>query len=179
MHGFTVGTRRGDYLRGYEFGLLGVELNDALDDLRLRGRVHEIFGCFVKQWRRPLIECIESQRTAFTAGTEGGDFAYGSYGGFVETWYAFLTRDRLVGLDEDYELVMDFLRSIKNEAFTSAERLFLNWALALRGLTGSNGSLDGVGFSEHEFLEGFGQAPFFRVFYDIPGLHLHLSSTSA
>ena len=175
VHGFTLGTRRGDYKRGHEFGLLGLALNDALDDLRLRGKVQELFGCFVNQWRRPLIECIESQRTAFTAGIEGGDFAYGSYGGFVETWYAMLTRDRLPGLDEDYEPVMEFLRSIKNEAFVVAERLILNWGSALRGLTDSPTSLNGVGFSEREFLDGFGQAPFFRVFYDVIRLHLHLT----
>ncbi len=175
LHGFTLGTRRGEYERGRQFGLLGLELNEALDDLRLRGKVHELFGCFVNQWRRPVAECIESQRTAFNAGLEGGDFAYGSYGGFVETWYAILSRQRLEGLEEDYEPVMDFLRAIKNESFVAAERLMLNWAQALMGRTPSPTSLDGAGFSEREFLAGFGQAPFFRVFYDVVKLHLHLT----
>ncbi|NNF27182.1 MAG: GAF domain-containing protein, partial [Gemmatimonadetes bacterium] len=175
VHGFTLGTRRGDYETGYEFGLLGVALNESLEDLRLRGKVHELFGCFVKQWRAPLADCIDSQRTAFNAGLESGDFAYGSYGGFVETWYSTLTRERLDGLEADYEPVMEFLRSIKNDAFLSAERLMLNWSLALRGRTDSPLSLDGVGFSEEDYLAGFGRAPFFRVFYDIIRLHLHVT----
>lgn len=175
VHGFTLGTRRGEYRAGNEFGRLGIQLNDRFGDIRLRGKVHELFGCFVKPWRSPLRDCIESQRTAFLAGTEGGDFAYGSYGGFVETWYAVLTCDRLEGLDEAYEPVMEFLRSIKNRSFEEAERLILNWASALGGRTQGPTSLVGAGFSEEDFLAGFGQAPFFRVFYDIVKLHLHLT----
>jgi transcriptional regulator with GAF, ATPase, and Fis domain len=79
-----------------------------------------------------------------------------------------------VGLDVEYEPVLEFLRSIKNESFTMAEQLILNWAAALQGTTSAPTSLDSREFSEREFLDGFGKAAFFRVFYDSIKLHLHL-----
>lgn len=174
-HGFTLGDRRGDYERGQEFGLLALRLNDVLDDIAFRGKVHELFGCFVNLWRRPLVECIESQRTAFLAGIEGGDFAYGTYGGFVETWYRFLTNDTLDVLEAESAPTLDFLRAIHNEAFVSAERLILNWALALRGLTSAPEELNTEGFSEDEFLERHREPVFFQAFYHVIKLHLHLT----
>ena len=175
-HGITLGTRRSDYRRGQEFGLLALALNEALNDLPFRGKVHELFGCFVNLWRRPLVECIESQRTAFLAGIEGGDFAYGTYGGFVETWYRFLTSQVLDGIEEESAPTVEFLRSIHNDSFVAAERLILNWAQALRGMTSSSDELDNEGFSEVHFLEHHREPAFFQVFYHIIKLHLYLTT---
>ncbi len=174
-HGITLGTRRGDYRRGQEFGLLALALNQALDDLPFRGKVQELFGCFVNLWRRPLLECIESQRAAFLAGIEGGDFVYGTYGGFVETWYRLLTCDVLARLERDSAPTLEFLRSIHNHSFVAAERLILNWALALRGLTNSAVGLDAEGLTERGFLEVHREPAFFQAFFHIIKLHLFVT----
>ncbi|MCW5967605.1 MAG: sigma 54-interacting transcriptional regulator [Blastocatellales bacterium] len=171
-HAITLGPVREDYHAAYEFGLLALEVNERFNDRRLRAKVFQQFNAHVNLWRRPLETCIGYAREACRSGLENGDFTYGVYGAFTESWAGLLSAPNLAVFIRDYAPNTELFRRLNASAIADAQELILNWARALRGETGSPASLSHGDFDESHYIEKYRDAPFIAVYYIVARMHL-------
>jgi predicted ATPase/transcriptional regulator with GAF, ATPase, and Fis domain/tRNA A-37 threonylcarbamoyl transferase component Bud32 len=161
----TVGWRLGDYALGYDFGQLGIALNERLADLRLRARVHHRYAVLVNPWRRPFATCIPHAREAVRAGLESGDLMIAAYGQFQQSWWAMHIEPQLAGFLENHGPTVEFLGRMRATAYAEVQKMILHWAVALQGRTESPTSLTGPGFDEKAYLAAYGNKGIFGSWY--------------
>lgn len=179
LHAVTLGSGLGQFDRGWQFGHLAIQVNERLEDLRLRAKVHHMFSAFVNLWRRPFATCLPHAREAYHAGLESGDLQFAGYGLFHQSWYGLALAPDLAEAERDYEPSIAALRRIKMEAWGQVQRLILNWALALRGLTVAPTSLSTVEFREEDFQAAFKGSGIFESFWATSKLALLFTFGSA
>ncbi len=165
LHAMTLGSGLGQFERGWQFGHLAIQVNERLADLRLRARVHHMFSAFVNLWRRPFATCLPHAREAYRAGLESGDLQFAGYGLFHQSWYGLALLPDLAEAEREFAPSEAALRRIKMDAWGQIQRLILNWALALRGLTELPTSLSTATFSESQFREAFKGIGIFESFW--------------
>ena len=161
----TVGWRAGDYAQGHEFGLLGIALNERLQDLRLRARVHHRFAALVNPWRRPFATCYPHAQEAVRAGLESGDFMIAAYGQFQQSWWGMHVEPDLAGFLERHGPTVEFLQRMRASAYAEVQKMILQWGKAFEGHTESPVSLTGPGFDEAAYLAAFGKSGIFGSWY--------------
>ncbi len=161
----TVGWRLGDYAQGYEFGQLGIAVNERLADLRLRSKVHHRFAALVNPWRRPFATCFPHAREAMRAGLESGDLMVAGYALFQQSWYGMHLEPDLAGFLDKYGPSVAFLVRMQVRAYSEVQKMILHWALALQGRTEAPTSLTGPDFSESAYLATFGNSGLFGSWY--------------
>ena len=171
-HAITVGPERGDFKAAYEFGKLALAVNQRFGDDKLRAKIHQQFHAHVNLWRQPLEAGFVHSREAFRSGLETGDFTYASYGAFTESWHALLTTNDLGLFTRNYSSNLDLFKRIRMEGFLDAQKVILNWALALQGLTQEKASLSTDTFDETAFIASYQESPFFMIFYYVAKVHL-------
>ncbi len=179
LHAVTLGSGLGQFERGWQFGHLAIQVNERLADLRLRAKVHHMFSAFVNLWRKPFATCFPHGREAYRAGLESGDLQFAGYGLFHQSWYGLALAPDLADVERDYEPSIAALRKIKMDAWGQIQRLILNWALALRGLTDAPTSLSTAGFREEEFQAAFKGIGIFESFWATSKLALLFTFGSA
>jgi len=171
-HAIAVGPVGGDYRAAYEWGSLGLRVNELFRDHRNRAKIHQQFNAHVTLWCRPLETCVAHAREACKAGLESGDFNYAGYGAFTETWAALVASRDLAAFVHDYEPTVKLLEKIRIQSLADAQRLFLGWARALLGETEGPLSLDHGDFDSREYEEVHGENRFCLTFLLFARLHL-------
>ncbi len=161
----TVGWKLGNYIQAYEYGQLGIALNERLADLRLRCKVHHRFAALVNCWRRPFASCIPHAQEAMRAGLECGDFMIAAYGQFQQSWWGMHIEPELRGFLMKYEPSVEFLQRMRAVAYSEVQKMILHWGLALEGRTESPTSLSAAGFDEAGYLATFGLRGLFGSWY--------------
>ena len=63
----------GEIEKGSEFGLKGLHINDALDDVSLRCRVYGVYAFYIQPWKKPFAESYSLLTKAMVAGKRSGD----------------------------------------------------------------------------------------------------------
>jgi len=174
-HAISIGPVRGNYEAAYEWGSLALRVNDRLQDRRLRAKIHQQFNAHVSLWRRPFAVSMEHAREACRSGLETGDFTYAGYGAFTETWSALAACRDLERFIRDFTPTVALLSRIRMSALADAQRLFLSWALALKGGTLSPLSLAHAGFDEERYRADYHANPFCMTFLYAARVHLGLT----
>src|SRR6185295_2857504 len=72
-------SRFGDTRSAYEFSEMSLNLNEKLDDRRLRGTLLHIQGGLVNFWRRHIATAFPSLERGFRACLEVGDLVYAGF----------------------------------------------------------------------------------------------------
>ncbi|MFN0084713.1 MAG: sigma 54-interacting transcriptional regulator [Blastocatellia bacterium] len=171
-HTITVGPVREDYEAAYEFGLLALAVNERFNDSRRRAKIYQQFHAHANLWRRPLETCIPYAREASRSGFETGDFTYGVYGAFTETWVAIVITQDLARFIHDYTPNLALFKKLKVASVGDGQRVLLNWARALRGETIAPISLSDEDFDEDAYLATYRGNPFFTICYVVTRLQL-------
>jgi len=171
-HAINIAARTGDYASAYEFGQLALDVNRALDDRTARAKVNHMFSCYIGLWRDHIRECFRYSRAAYEAGIESGDFTYGGYGVFHESWHALFSGINLEEYQEEYSVKLQFLSGYRYQSIGDAHKMMLQWGRCLQGKTASMASLDGDGFTEQAYIEAYGDVPFFIAFYYVAKLNV-------
>ncbi len=179
LHAVTLGSGLGQFDRGWQFGHLAIQVNERLQDLRLRAKVHHMFSAFVNLWRQPFATCLPHAREAYRAGLESGDLQFAGYGLFHQSWYGLALAPELAEAEREFAPSVTALRRIKMEAWGQVQRLILNWGLALRGLTEAPTSLSTPAFSEPDFQTAFRGSGIFESFWATAKLALLFSFADA
>jgi len=171
-HTITVGPVREDYEAAYEFGCLALAVNERFNDTRRRAKIYQQFHAHANLWRRRLETCIPYAREASRSGFENGDFTYGIYGAFTETWVAIAITQNLTQFIRDYTPNLALFKKLKVASVGDGQRVLLNWAHALRGETRAPFSLSDEEFDEDEYLATYRDNPFFTICYAVTKLQL-------
>ena len=174
-HAITIGPIRRNYRAAYEWGELALSINRRFDDVKRRAKIHQQFQAHVNLWSRPFETGIAHARIACQSGIESGDFPYAGYGAGTETWSAWVINRSLGRFVRDFSPTLALLEKLKMTDFWAAQRLMLNWALALQGQTSGPLSLSDAAFDEARYIEQYaagavlpdlrlcGQAPSLRA----------------
>jgi len=171
-YAINIASRTGDYQSAYEFGLLALNINREFDDRTARAKVNHMFSCYICFWRKHINECFAYSRVAYESGLESGDFTYGGYGAFHESWHALFGGMNLDHFNEEYSAKLQFLTGYKYQSISDAHQLILQWGLSLQGRTDEELSLDGRSFSEQAYLDAYQDVPFFAAFYYVAKLNI-------
>ena len=171
-HTITAGPVREDYEAAYQFGLLALAVNERFNDTRRRAKIYQQFHAHACLWRRPLAECIPYAREASRSGFETGDFTYGIYGAFTESWVAFAVTRDLAQFIRDYTPNLALFNKLKVAGVGDGQRVLLNWARALRGETRSPVSLSDDEFDEENYVSTYRGNSFFMICYAVTKLQL-------
>ncbi|HZL94675.1 MAG TPA: hypothetical protein VFB99_13560, partial [Vicinamibacterales bacterium] len=172
-HAITVGPVEHRYAEACEWGELALAVNERFGDIKRRAKIHQQIHAHVKLWRRPFAECVQHAREATTVGLQAGDFAYAGYGAATESWPAFLASRDLTQFVRDYTPSLAFLTRVNMSGFRDAQRVMLNWALALQGRTADPLSLSNEYLDEGEFVARYSAtAPLFMTVLRCAKLHL-------
>jgi transcriptional regulator with GAF, ATPase, and Fis domain/predicted ATPase len=172
-HAITVGPVQRRYAQAFAWGELALRVNERFGDIKRRAKIHQQIHAHVKLWRRPFAECVQHARQAAAVGLQAGDFAYAGYGAATESWPAFMANRDLSQFVRDYTPALAFLTRVNMSGFRDAQRVMLNWALALQGRTVDRLSLSNEHLDEHDFIARYaGTAPLFMTVLRCARLHL-------
>jgi predicted ATPase/transcriptional regulator with GAF, ATPase, and Fis domain len=172
-HAITVGPVEHRYAEAYEWGELALGVNERFGDIKRRAKIHQQIHAHVKLWRRPFAECVHHAREAAAVGLQAGDFAYAGYGAATESWPAFMASRDLTQFVREYTPALAFLTRVNMSGFRDAQRVMLNWALALQGRTADPLSLSNEHLDEAEFIARYSAtAPLFMTVLRCARLHL-------
>jgi PAS domain S-box-containing protein len=171
-HGINVAARTDDHARAYEYGQLALSVNHALDDRTVRAKVNHMFSCYIGPWRDHIKESFKYSRAGYEAGIESGDFTYGGYSGFQESWHALFSGMELERYIEEYSAKLQFLSGNQYQSIADAHQLMLQWGRCLQGKTDAPLLLDGNDFTEQAYLDAYQDVPFFIAFYYVAKLNI-------
>ena len=171
-YAINIAARNEDYRSAYEFGQLALGINYEFNDLTARAKVNHMFSCYTCLWREHIKACFKYSRAAYEAGMESGDFTYGGYGGFHESWHALFSGMNLEQYITEYSAKLEFLSGYKYQSIGDAHQLMLQWGRCLQGETSAPMLLDGNGFSEQAYENSYREAPFFIAFYYVAKLNI-------
>ncbi|SEG49907.1 diguanylate cyclase domain-containing protein [Marinobacterium lutimaris] len=143
---------------GYQYGRVGLELNERLDDLPLRARVIYVYAMFVHHWSNHWSSLTPLFRRGIEAGYQSGDLLYLAYSAQdCVIW------DPTMDLESAERLHAENLEIVRECAYQDSldsGTLFLQMQRNLLGRTDSPFSLSDADFDEQQCLEGMRQRQF-------------------
>jgi predicted ATPase/signal transduction histidine kinase/tRNA A-37 threonylcarbamoyl transferase component Bud32 len=151
-YGAILGPTLGDYQKGYEFGLLALQLNEKFNDLKLKCQVYASFAININHWRKPLESSFPLLREAYQSGLEAGDLLWAGYVCCSLILSSFSRGNELNSVYEEFEKYIRFIEKIQNPMLPMV-KITAQSILNLKGLTQSKWNLNSEGFDETQVLE--------------------------
>lgn len=143
---------------GYQYGKVGLAINERLDDLTLRARVIYVYAMFVHHWGNHWSSLTPWFRKGIEAGYQSGDLLYLAYSAQdCVIW------DPTLDLETAHRLHAENLEIVRECAYQDSldsGTLFLQLQRNLLGLTDTPYTLSDDNFSEEQCLEGMRQRQF-------------------
>lgn len=143
---------------GYEYGKVGLAINERLDDLTLRARVIYVYAMFVHHWSNHWSSLTPWFRKGIEAGYQSGDLLYLAYSAQdCVIW------DPTMDLETAHRLHAGNLEIVRECAYQDSldsATLFLQLQRNLLGLTDAACSLSDDSFDQQQCLAGMRQRQF-------------------
>ncbi len=143
---------------GYQYGKVGLAINERLDDIALRARVIYVYAMFVHHWSNHWSSLTPWFRKGIEAGYQSGDLLYLAYSAQdCVIW------DPTLDLETAHRLHAENLEIVRECAYQDSldsATLFLQLQRNLLGLTSSPCTLSDDGFDEELCLAGMRQRKF-------------------
>jgi diguanylate cyclase (GGDEF)-like protein len=137
---------------GYEYGKLGLAINEQFDDASLRARVIYVYAMFIHHWSNHWSSLTSWFRKGIEAGYQSGDLLYLAYSAQdCVIW------DPTLDLEMAQQMHADNLEIVRECAYQDSldsGSLFLQLQRNLLGLTDDSCSLSDANFDEDECLSG-------------------------
>lgn len=150
--GMILGPQFGDYALGFQFGQLGMALEEGCRLNRFKARVHQVFGGYVMQWTQPLHAARSVVRRAFDIASKFGDLTYASFARSNNMISHLLASgDPLAEVQREAEAAIRFARQAAFGFVIDQVAPPLQLARTLRGQTTALGTFDDGGFNEAQF----------------------------
>ncbi|WP_437973832.1 AAA family ATPase [Sorangium sp. So ce295] len=141
----------GELGKAYEFGELGVKLNERTGNLRTRCMVHFLFGTSVVFYRQPYSAGEEYRDSARRVALEVGNFAYVSFYCLQSAALALIADADIRGAEARIDDVTALLRKTRDVASTAVVAFMRRVVVNLTGESATS-ALDGDGFDEGAFV---------------------------
>jgi predicted ATPase/transcriptional regulator with GAF, ATPase, and Fis domain len=151
LHAMLLALARGRYREAYEFGLLGLKVNERLPDPKLRARSLMNFAWAVSPWRVPLEASVPVCRETFRVASDSGLFTEAAWALFNENWIDLLTARDLAAFAAGCAANLETMRRVRMPHIADGGEAVLQWARALQGLTREPGSLSDAAFDEEAY----------------------------
>ena len=143
---------------GYQYGKVGLAINERFDDLTLRARVIYVYAMFVHHWSNHWSSLTPWFRKGIEAGYQSGDLLYLAYSA-----QDYVIWDPTLDLETAYKQHAEKLEIVREcayqDSFDSAS-LFLQLQRNLLGLTDTPCSLSDNSFDEERCLAGMKKRQF-------------------
>jgi PAS domain S-box-containing protein len=158
-----------DIPTGYAFSEMSIQLNEKLNDLKLKGTVLHIHGNHINVWCNHIATNIPFLEQGFLSCVEAGDVTMANYNGYQSSWQLIQMGTPLL---ETYNSIQKYARSaqqFQQEAVYQMIRLQQQLLLNLSGLTHHNLTLSDDKFDESRAFSILKDAEFFSgiIFYHI------------
>ncbi|MFW9262951.1 AAA family ATPase [Nostoc sp. CALU 546] len=158
-----------DIPTGYAFSEMTIQLNEKLNDLKLRGVVLHIHGSHINVWCNHIATDIPFLERGFIGCVEAGDVTMANYNGYQGSWQIIQLGYPLSETYKSLEKYTAFAHQSKHEAVYQTIRLQQMLLMNLRGLTHQNLTLSDDNFDESRALSIITDAGFVSgiIFYYI------------
>ncbi len=137
---------------GYQFGELGVHLNERTNDLQTRCMVHFLFGTSTIFYRQPYAAGQAYRDSARRSALDVGNFAYVSFHCLQSAALALLADDDIRGAGQCFDELATLLRRTRDAASTVVVEFMRAVSVNLTGDEPSS-ALGGEDFDEAAFVE--------------------------
>lgn len=151
-YGVFTARMTGDFPRAYQFGELGLRMNERAQVIELSGRAKQSVVGYVYHWIKPYSECFSLMQEAYLECLEAGDIDYAGYSAVHLLILLYMKGTELQKMLVDVQTYGDFLVSTNNMGIVDIKRLFNQMTLALLGRLPDPTSFDSENFNEEEFL---------------------------
>ncbi len=143
---------------GYQYGKVGLAINESLDDLTLRARVIYVYAMFVHHWSNHWSSLTPWFRKGIEAGYQSGDLLYLAYSAQdCVIWDPTLD---LETASEQHARHLEIVRECAYQDSLDSGTLFLQLQRNLLGLTDAPYSLSDDSFDVTHCLEGMRERQF-------------------
>ncbi|UNU26503.1 trifunctional serine/threonine-protein kinase/ATP-binding protein/sensor histidine kinase [Microcoleus vaginatus] len=155
-YGTILCQRFQDYELGYEFGLLGLNVNEKFNNTTLNGKIYMSFGNFINHWRKHVSSNLDLQQAAYQGAMEVGDFSWCHHSALFSFWQQAIVSSDIHSLLARHEKYISFAERTE---ITTAFALILQCNLLenLQGLTIGKYSLSSETFDEESALATFNE----------------------
>ena len=155
-YGTILCQRFQDYELGYEFGLLGLKVNEKFNNTTLNGKIYMSFGNFINHWRKHVSSNLALQQAAYQGAMEVGDFSWCHHSALFSFWQQAIVSSDIHSLLARHEKYISFAERTE---ITTAFALIIQCKLLenLQGLTIGKYSLSSETFDEESALATFNE----------------------
>ncbi|MEG5036647.1 AAA family ATPase [Microcoleus sp. AT3-D2] len=155
-YGTILCQRFQDYELGYEFGLLGLNVNEKFNNTTLNGKIYMSFGNFINHWRKHVSSNLVLQQAAYQGAMEVGDFSWCHHSALFSFWQQAIVSSDIHSLLARHEKYISFAERTE---ITTAFALILQCKILenLQGLTIGKYSLSSETFDEESALATFNE----------------------
>ena len=141
-----------DTAQGYEFGKLGVNLIEKLQDIALRSRIIYVYTMFVHHWSTHWSTMTTWFRKGIEAGYQSGDLLYLAYS--AQDCIIWDPQLDLESASDEHRKMLKIVKECDYQDSYDSGTLFLQMQLNFQGLTKSKFSLTDDNFNEEACVEG-------------------------
>ncbi|MEG4248160.1 AAA family ATPase [Microcoleus sp. Pol10D4] len=155
-YGTILCQRFQDYELGYEFGVLGLKVNEKFHNTTLNGKIYMSFGNFINHWRKHVSSNLLLQQAAYQGAMEVGDFSWCHHSALFSFWQQAIVSSDIHSLLARHEKYISFAERTE---ITTAFALILQCKILenLQGLTIGKYSLSSETFDEESALATFNE----------------------
>ncbi|MEG4632962.1 AAA family ATPase [Microcoleus sp. AR_TQ3_B6] len=155
-YGLLLSGVMGDANSGYRFGQLASRLLEQFHIPELKAVVLHLFNSFIRHWKEPARDTIESLMEGINSGLETGNMEYASYAAIGYCSHLLFTGMDLETVAEKYTQYTDLIVKLKQEYSIYYIKIDRQIVLNLSGQSTEKYRLVSDSFNEEEFL------PYFR-----------------
>ncbi|WP_394841177.1 serine/threonine-protein kinase PknK [Pendulispora brunnea] len=144
----------GRYREAYQFGVLGLALNDKFANNELTCKVNVLFTAFMNFFGMPLRTGHQPLSRAYAAGMQTGDFVYLSYACDQMLFIRLGAGDELAMVREEIDKFLELMHRTKHALSIELQKIMLQMVKNLQGFTKGRYTLSDAGFEEAGYVEG-------------------------
>ncbi len=151
FYGFILGFVLGDLKSGYEFGKLGLKLNERFHNLEMDCKVQCMYGIFVHHWNHHWKTLAPELQKAVEVGLQSGEFRYTAYAAFLmPAWDFQINIERAI---KEGNKTLSIISEMNYNDFWDAYKICHQFLLNLQGRTKDRLSLSDAEFDEIKCLQ--------------------------
>ena len=114
FYGVLVNSIFGDYVSGYEFGMLSLNLSRKFKDLAQESKACNILAAFLLHWRQPIRDCESINNRGYEIGLESGQLQFVGYIIYNRILSIFHSGKKLDELIEEFPIYLPVLEKIQH-----------------------------------------------------------------
>ena len=147
----------GDLKSAYEFGKLGLKLNERYDSREMDCKVQCMYGIFIHHWNHHWKTLAPELQGAVEIGMQSGEFRYTAYAAFFSVAWAIQTNIALAL--RQMEKNLSLMAEIRYHDFWELAMISRQFLMNLEGRTQNRLSYNDAEFDETECLQRMKQFP--------------------